>query len=430
MRFRLLVALATLAAIAVLAAPARALAAQVTSYVDCSAGADANPGTRARPWRSLAKANAATLHPGDALLLKRGCHWTGPLNVRWSGTAAAPITIGPWGTGNAPIIENAHDNVLVTGSHVIITSLATRTVPPGHDAACDNAPAGWRVGFRFYGPASFDTLTNASATGMFSGVLIDATAHDNRILHSTFIDNDMKSADPASDSGAIGIDVHGDHNEVAWNVIRGSDVCSRLYGRDGSAIDVFGGIGNTFHHNRTFDNNNFIEIGNARSADNVIAYNRDSSRLAIATWVVVHGTGSGYGPTSHTRVYNNSTVLTGTQSYGVVCVGSGSCDATALSLHDNIIWSQGTIGHSNRPFDEGHNIFWRSGGKPVIYFPVSASSHAVDPKLVDPLTGNLHLQASSPAIDAGDTRAAALGFTTSLDGHPITGAPDIGAHER
>src|SRR5262249_46228261 len=63
-------------------------------YVDCTAGADTNAGTaQSQAWRSLAKANGATLKPGDRLFLNRGCTWTGPLQAHWTGTADKPITI-------------------------------------------------------------------------------------------------------------------------------------------------------------------------------------------------------------------------------------------------------------------------------------------------------------------------------------------------
>src|SRR5689334_3513936 len=43
-------------------------------YVDCTGGNDANSGTsESAAWKSLAKARAAVLLPGDRLLFRRGC---------------------------------------------------------------------------------------------------------------------------------------------------------------------------------------------------------------------------------------------------------------------------------------------------------------------------------------------------------------------
>lgn len=63
-----------------------------------------------------------------------------------------------------------------------------------------------------------------------------------------------------------------------------------------------------------------------------------------------------------------------------------------------------------------------------------------DPKFVTPIdattapttTGNLRLQAGSPAIDAGNNAALPVGITTDLDGKPriVNGVVDLGAYER
>ena len=82
------------------------------------------------------------LRPGDSLLLLRGCRWQGPLLVTWSGTADAPITVGAYGTGQRPIIENAFQDIFVTGDWFVIQDVHVRADPPTHDVGCDRQPAG------------------------------------------------------------------------------------------------------------------------------------------------------------------------------------------------------------------------------------------------------------------------------------------------
>src|SRR5581483_6162853 len=103
-----------------------AWAAGTTYYVDCAAGSDSAAGTsELAPWRSLSRASQATLLPGDSLLLRRGCTWTGPLTARWSGTPAQPILVGAYGTGALPVIQNVDGNVRVSGSYLIVENLST-----------------------------------------------------------------------------------------------------------------------------------------------------------------------------------------------------------------------------------------------------------------------------------------------------------------
>ena len=56
-----------------------------------------------------------------------------------------------------------------------------------------------------------------------------------------------------------------------------------------------------------------------------------------------------------------------------------------------------------------------------------------DPLFVDAVAGDLRLQLTSPAIDAGDNTAVPLGITTDLGGHPrfvdVPTVPDTGTKE-
>lgn len=78
-----------------------------TYHVSSSDGDDANPGTEAAPWRSLAKVNATPFTPGDSILLRRGDTWTGGgLVVTRGGTSdTARITYGAYGAGAKPVID-------------------------------------------------------------------------------------------------------------------------------------------------------------------------------------------------------------------------------------------------------------------------------------------------------------------------------------
>jgi hypothetical protein len=76
-----------------------------TTFVDATAGSDANNGaTPATAWQTLAKVNATTFQPGNALCFKAGGAWTGALALKGSGSAAAPIVVDQFGAGAKPRI--------------------------------------------------------------------------------------------------------------------------------------------------------------------------------------------------------------------------------------------------------------------------------------------------------------------------------------
>lgn len=407
-----------------------AAAGPATYHVDCVAGSDGAPGTSpAQAWRTLAPARRQALAPGDRILLKRTCTFTGPLVIRASGTAVTPIIVGAYGSGARPMIQNGFDQVAVFGSHVIIENLTTRADATSIHTACKDARMGQRYGIHFYPGASFNTVRYSVARELQIGIYVDAGSHHNTIVNNVLVDNNMKSDDLRSDAGAVGIGLLGDDNEVAYNTISGSTVCSQFYGRDGSAVEVYGGQRNRVHHNRAVNNNTFTELGNRRAVDNTFAYNRVHSTVNGHFLTTRGSRDLKYGPVFGTRVTNNSVYLTGS-GYAMSCYGG--CGPAILSFRNNIIWSEGTV-HADAPFDEGHNIYWRTGGSPKVSFAISATSRKVNPRWVSVSTGDLRLQSTSPAIDAGSLADFLLsGSTSDQDGVAVPQGVgvDIGAYER
>jgi Right handed beta helix region len=118
---------------ALLWAPAAAFAVTGTTYYVDPGGSDSADGlSPSTAWKSLAKVNAQTLSPGDAVLFEAGGQWSGQLAPHGSGAAGSPITIGAYGSGAKPRIDgggtvdaavkiaNQHD-VTVSGLEVINT---------------------------------------------------------------------------------------------------------------------------------------------------------------------------------------------------------------------------------------------------------------------------------------------------------------------
>jgi Right handed beta helix region len=92
-----------------------------TFYVDCAHGSDHADGRSLRSaWQHLETINAYArregFHPGDSILLKRGCRWREQMELSSlntsgsllnSGSDRQPITITAYGTGDFPTIDGA-----------------------------------------------------------------------------------------------------------------------------------------------------------------------------------------------------------------------------------------------------------------------------------------------------------------------------------
>ncbi|PYU83523.1 MAG: hypothetical protein DMG50_07845 [Acidobacteria bacterium] len=77
-----------------------------TYYVDSRNGDDGRVGTTPEAaWKTLAKVNATTFHPGDRILLKSGSVLQGELWPKGSGAEGKPITLGKYGGGVKPVIN-------------------------------------------------------------------------------------------------------------------------------------------------------------------------------------------------------------------------------------------------------------------------------------------------------------------------------------
>jgi hypothetical protein len=86
-------------------------------YIDSLTGDDANSGiSPGQAWKTLAKVNATTFHPGDRILFKSGSAWTGQLWPKGSGAVDQPIVVDKYGGDAKPVINGsgmAEDAVLL-----------------------------------------------------------------------------------------------------------------------------------------------------------------------------------------------------------------------------------------------------------------------------------------------------------------------------
>jgi len=419
-----------------------ASAATTTYYVDCTAGNDSNAGTSASTaWKSVNRANQAALNPGDQLLLKRGCTWSQQLKAKWNGTASQLITIGAYGSGALPKLQNNKDgNVRITGSYQKIENMQTYNSPSSYGqilSTCNNQPLGWVIGFNFAG-GSNNTLQNSLATHAAMGVSLTGSANNNRILNNQFINNDGAWEPPSSSQGirgGTGIGLTGTGNVIAYNHFEGNNT---LCNNESVSIELYTASNSNIHHNTAYGDKNFVETGSTssfQSADNTIAYNVHTTGMAHSRFVVTRGQGDAYGPVWRTNVFNNVVYYTGSDSAGVIC---SNCGTNILRMQNNIIDvvtkafyvgpGQGAI--------ESNNIFWSPSGQVpqwnfVQNWNMSSTSRIANPKFVNPGSKDFHLQSTSPAINAGSMDSVNAGYKTDLDGKtvPQGGAVDIGAYE-
>lgn len=386
-----------------------------TYYVDSRAGNDGRSGrSPAEAWRSLARASSVRLDGGDRLLLRRGSSWRTQLELPSSGTTSRNVVVGPYGNGPPPLIHDGQTCVQITGSFVRLTGISIRNCT-------------W-AGVSIAG--SFVRVDHTRIGGAAAGIEVTPTSRADKLLHNSLIGNNrmavLTRTPRNDDSGAFGILLRGEGTLVAHNRIQGSDAFSYDYGRDGSAVEVYGGRNNVIVRNVAVDDHAFTELGNPQSTGNTYAYNLFVSSARGATFLVTRGAQDSFGPVRDTRVYNTTAVLTGKKSEGVVCYDG--CGPDILRLRNDVVVAGDAI-QADGQFDEGADVFW--GG--IHGVRLGPRSVVANPRFRNSRRGDFGLQSSSPAIDRG----VPLGYTRDLAGTrvPLDGngdgraAPDVGCFE-
>ena len=290
------------------------------------------------------------------------------------------MRVGSYGRGALPRITANADCVRITGDHVHVTAI--------HPSGCT-----W-AGVRLSG--AHDVVRRARASHNEVGIEADPASRHARILGNKLVDNDRMAPDtPGNDDdyGAHGVLVRGDHAEVAWNRISGSVAWSADYGTDGTAVEIYGGIGTRVHHNRAVDNRAFTELGNSRTRDTRYSYNVSVSKVPYAEFVVTRGADPTHGGVNGTVVSHNTVKHTGRGSQAFWC--GFNCNARVLTIRDNIFWIAGRIGYADGTLGGRNNLYAGSELETrMLPGDVQAAPHFRS------FAGNdLRLAATSPAVD-------------------------------
>jgi hypothetical protein len=411
-----------------------------TYYVDCTAGKDTNSGaSSAQAWKSITKANNAILRPGDKLLFKRGCAWQGPLKAAWNGTADQPILIGAYGSGDLPKIQDSYSgNIQISGSYQVLEYIETTlTSEPNPDPSCNNQPVAWKIGFSFGNTSAYNTVQYSKANRLAIGVYLDYNSHHNKVLHNELTDNHVVwKLDNTQALGAMGVLLHGDYHEIAYNYFSGNGtICTHNGVLESNSIELHGARYSNIHHNTSYNDRVFSELGSSAtypSTDNTYAYNLhvvgpQQSQIG-SRFLVTRGQGHANGPVWRTKVYNNTLYHTGADSKGITCQ---DCGSEVLVVKNNIFWVDREPISSDGPFIEDHNLFWSTAGNPLLNFSKSLPSQVADPSFVNAEANDFHLKSTSLALDAGTAESVASGYAFDLEqvAVPQSSAVDIGAYE-
>jgi hypothetical protein len=381
------------------------------------AGDDSGPGTRAQPWRSVARVNAARLQPGDRVCFQGGQRFAGTLELDRddSGVPDQKVVVTSWGEGQATIDGANGSGLRANGcSHLIVRNLCligsgrksgntqdglwildsrgleidrlevsgfrgsglqAEGVREGRIArmyAHDNGSAGLSIGYERRSsdlhishciarnnPGDPANLTNHSGNG-----IVVANAQNAIVEYCEAADNGWDM--PRKGNGPVGI--------WAWNSDRVIiQFCishgNKSPGDDGGGFDLDGGMTNSIlQYNLSYNNDGpgyflcqFPGAGVFR--DNIIRYNisqNDGVKNNRRSGIDIYSASPN---ASACQVYNNTVY-----SRHGAAVGFGGLPMPDVVFRNNIFVSCGDVisGDGQRGRFEG-NLYWSADGRPLLF---------------------------------------------------------------
>ena len=336
------------------------------TYYVSTKGSDANPGTRARPWRTVQKA-VVRLKPGQRALVRAGTYRENVLVTR-RGRPRAPITISNY-PGERPVLRPAgghEDNYpleIYSASYFRVHGFLIE------DASGPSSDDVYFEGDTHHVELSGNEIRDSGDQGVFS----ERTTHDLQILGNAIHDNG-----PSPIHQSHGVYVEGRDQLIANNLV--------------------------------YDNDHGFGIHVYPSADRVIVV--DNTVVGNGYSGILLGA-EGSTTVNNTKVVNNIVAYNhqaGIQSYfpGEVTRGRGNM-------------AYGNLGYGN---PDGGFVTWEGGG-----IDFSLGNVAGDPRFRNRAAHDYRLEAGSRALDRA-VAGYSLRRDFAGRRRPQGGGYDIGALER
>lgn len=412
-------------------------------YVDPSYTGSTQNGSISAPWKTLAdlQNNLSRVNPGDFVYFKRGQTYTGTLNIRRSGTAAAPITFSTYGTSTAMPLFVGYGEFCIQVSYqqyVIIEGL--KITDPNMNPADHSIMANIKRAFNIDG-SNYITIRNCdiSLVGTGFNVMGSYNRIENNIINNLrMIRNTPTSTNSDDDYGAMAMVITGSYNEVYRNQFYECWANSYDYQFDGGGVEIFGGgsSNNKIMYNTAKNCNGFTEIGSSYggvSANNVIAYNK-LVNCGDLVWLNNSGT---YAITvTNLQIYNNvlvETVLQFLRETKMIGMRVYSSASGIVVMKNNIFWLMTGVDVAHPGMFTGNqmvheNNIYNLGPNSLLNFTIHSSERLASSNIfsstthTDPLNWNFRLPSGSPAINFGQN----VGISTDFEGMPVPAVPHAG----
>jgi polysaccharidase protein len=196
-------------------------------YVNSATGSDHNSGTTENSaFATLSAVESLRLNPGDSVLLAAGSVFNEQFDLKYSGSVTAPITIGSYGLGDAPVIHSSNDGIHGSkASNIVIENI--KIADTGANAIYAGSVSNWVVrnvevtntglagkpGSVSFQSSQNITIENSTLTGVHSdGIWMDKV-NGVTLINNTVTNSQGSAADAIQLNDSSNILVKDNHLE-------------------------------------------------------------------------------------------------------------------------------------------------------------------------------------------------------------------------
>lgn len=302
-------------------------------YVNSATGSDHNSGTsESSAFATLSAVESLRLNSGDSVLLAAGSVFNEQFDLKYSGSIAAPITIGSYGIGDAPVIHSSNDGIHGSkASNIVIENI--KIADTGANAIYAGNVSNWTVrnvevtntglsgkpGSISFQSSQNITIENSTLTGVHAdGIWMDKV-NGVTLINNTVTNSQGAAADAIQLNNSSNILVKDNHLEqTETNSAKGVLVLVRAVNAvvEGNTL-VGGGFGLS-----------------AQAGTNIAIHDNDISGYGGYSWSY----GIGLGDQGDAKNYDISGNYVHGGVYGVLvsAAGNPSYIRENIDIHDNV----------------------------------------------------------------------------------------------
>jgi len=406
-------------------------------YIDSINGDDSNSGISASvAWKTIDKLNSVSFAAGDNLNFARESVWSGTiLTIQSSGTPTNPITLKSYGSGKLPLLKNPGGlHVLeIKGDYIVVDGLSFSDTTTfeifGRDQYLGSGAILIGVG------SDYVAVKNSDFTRV--GVGVKSYGLYTTITHNNFHDLVIAYRDTDESYGAICISINNSNAEISYNLFTNCRSIDSPYGADGGAIEIEGWwfqekSNINIHHNFSSGSQGFLEVTETISSNVTIINNISDDYQQFVAWDTTT-------TPSNFQVYHNTVIRTHSENatalftvYYYSDEGPAPSDSW-LTFRNNIFYTpaanvlSGSYSYKYHNYPHDHNLYYGGSNSNPVGYPLGEGEIIADPQFVNFSARDLHLKATSRAINTGVNLDIRSDYSDK--DRPVGSLPDIGAYE-